>query len=211
MPKKLFSLLLGLALMVLPLTGYSFAYNLRLMTMGDAEGLINEGNDYSNYIEQINGINISNVSVAHLNDSFSCGFPQNNRPSSYIYDLEKKGVRQGYDLNFAQPFSNGFNLGILYFNEARDYRSSYINSSGNFQMLNRAGRAEAKTVILGYKLTDWFDLAVAYDDTAQFDTYGGTETTREGVVKQESSFYRGLSYGLRLYNENCWFNLSLSD
>ncbi len=211
MLKKFFPLFVGLAFIMANLIGSSYAYNLRLMAMGDAEGLVNEGMDYSNYIEQINGVKKANVSISHLDNFFSYSFPQNNQPSSFIYDLEKKGVRQGYELNFAQPFSNGLNLGLLYFNEARDYRSSYINSSGNFQMLNRNGRAEAKTIILGYKLTDWFDLAVAYDDTAQFDSYGGTEISREGVVKQESSVYRGLSYGLRLHNENYWLNLSLSE
>ncbi|MFH1361275.1 MAG: hypothetical protein ABIH69_01290 [bacterium] len=167
--------------------------------------------DYTNNIVEINNIEEGHASVSYLTNVFSNNFPQNNQPSSSIYDLEKKGARDGYQVDCVYPATSALNIGLSYGLTTRDLRSSYIDSAGEVQTLDRNGRFEERTVIVGYQLTDWFDLTVAYDDTAQFDSYGGSEVSREGVVGEEGTHFGGLSYGLRLHNENFWFGLSLGD
>ena len=188
----------------------SYASTLRLLAMGDMQGIVEDETDYELDITSF-AFKQKNVSIEYANNYFSNSFPQNDVPSVLIYDLERKGSQDKYQINTVYPINSDLVLGIGYTNETRDFRSSYLNSSGNMQTLKRTGNTELRSIVMGYALADWFNLGLAYDDNLVNDDYSGTEISREGVVAKESSGSRGLSYGIRLYNPSFWFNLTLGE
>jgi len=189
----------------------SFASTLRLMAMGDMQGIVEDESDYQFDITSFDFKQNKNLSVEYFNTYFSNYFPQNDVPSNLIYDLERKGAEDQYRLNAFYPIDSNLAVGIGYSKATRDFRSSYINSNGDAQTLKRVGNTEMKGIIVGYALTDWFNLGLAYDDNVVNDDYTGTEASREGVFASENSNFSGLSYGIKLYNPSFWFNLTMGD
>ncbi len=211
MSKKTIIASIGLAvILVAGMPGPSCASPLRLMAMGEMQGIVEDDTDYERDITSYD-FKQKNASIGYLSNYFSNSLPQNTTPSDLIYDLERKGTQDKYQLDAVYPVNSILAVGIGYCKETRDFRSSYVNSSGNTQTLKRTGNTELKNIVLGYALADWFNLGLAYDDNIQSDDFTGTEISREGVVAKESSAFRGLSYGLKMYNPSFWFNLSLGE
>ncbi len=187
----------------------SFASTVRLMAMGDMQGIIEDETDYERDLTSFD-FKQKNVSSFYLYNNYGSDLFQ-NFPSYLITDLERKGAQDRYQLNAVYPLNSKFIVGIEYSRSTREYRSAYIDIDGNIQTLKRAGDTETKSVMAGYALTDWCNLGLVYDNNQQNDDYSGTETLWEGVTAKESSSFSGLSYGVKLYNPSYWFNLSMGE
>jgi len=125
--------------------------------------------------------------------------------------LQRKGVRDEYQIDAVYQVNPKFTFGLEYNKKIRDYRSSYINQDGDWQRLERTGNEELKSIMVGYKVTDWLDLGLVYDDNVQSDTFDGTEASREGVVAKENGSCSGLACGLRFHNPGFWFSLTAGE
>jgi hypothetical protein len=191
--------------------GNSFASTLRLMAMGEMQGIVEDDSDYKIDTASIASGQKNRISVDYLFSNFTNKFSQNLTPSSAIYDLQRKGVRDEYQIDAVYQLNPSFTLGLEYSKKIRDYRSSYINQDGDWQRLERNGNEELKSIMVGYKVTEWFDLGLVYDDHVQSDNFDGTEASREGVVAKENSSFRGLACGLRFHSPGFWFSLTAGE
>ncbi|MGB9585826.1 MAG: hypothetical protein ACPL7A_00215 [Anaerolineales bacterium] len=178
--------------------------------MGEMQGIVENETDYQCDITSFD-FKQKSASIGYFSDYFSNSLPRNSTPSNLIYDLERKGSQDKYQLDAVYPVNSSLVVGMGYSKETRDFRSSYVNSRGNTQTLKRTGNTELKNIIVGYALVDWFNLGLAYDDNIQNDDFTGTEISREGVIAKESSCFRGLSYGIKMHTPSFWFNLSLGE
>jgi len=189
----------------------AFSSNLRLLAMGEMQGIVEDESDYELNPAEIASKQNRSLEIDYFSNSYGNYFPRNNYPSDLIYDLERKGGEDNYKVRAVYGIGPKYRLGIIYDKNQEDFRSAYVNYAGHTHTLRKIGNSEIMQVILGYPFADWANVAIAYNGSSVRNDFSGTEATREGVQAKENSAYSGLACGIKLYNPWFWFDLAVGE
>jgi hypothetical protein len=191
-----------LILFLLIACGFSaYGSELRLMGMGELQGIIDDDTDYLYDITALPTVKSSQISVWQMTNSFSNYFPMNNAPSTYILELRREGSNNNNSINGIFKFGRQFAVAVHSDLKLRDFFATYLDSLGVQQTLKRKGSSNTKFAGFGYSPVYWFTFGAGYEEQLMDDVYTGSETTRpdgaDGINCEETGHARSVFYGLR--------------
>lgn len=71
------------------------------------------------------------------------------------------------------------------------------------------GGSEKKRIALGYRLTNWLDIGIGYEDYISEDEFRGTDSLNSLVNSNENAYVKDLFYGINLHSEWLTFGISI--
>jgi hypothetical protein len=207
--KHLFVVIASVICFTVSLASASYCSSLRLMAMGDMQGIIDDDSDYLWDVAYLPFVGKSSVSISYLDNAFQADLPNNNITPVFsdIIDLNRNGNRNAYNADIVEKFGPSFAMNLRLNNETRDFSSTYIDETGAEQKLERKGTTTQGVAGLAYDIGDWLALGIGYESYITDDQYTGSEPSREGINCSEQGDSKGLTYSLRFHSPDFFFTL----
>lgn len=114
MLRKIISLLTLAVVLLVGKPSLSCASIVRLLALGDMQGIVTDDSDYENNIADLASLNQRKVSSFYSYNYFSNIIAQNDSPSATIRDYERIGLAEEYGVNTVYPLNSSLIVEISY-------------------------------------------------------------------------------------------------
>jgi hypothetical protein len=194
---------------LLVLSTPTFASDIRLFSMGDMQGVIEDESDYNRDVTFIPAIRNSRVSNVFTDNHFDQRFPGNDcilAPwALQDYTRQGRSTTNNYDMLIKVDRSSGF--AFQYEEQNRDYISHYYDATSAPQTIKRYGYTTKSTIAYGSALSSWFAYGLGYENLAMSDKYVGTVTSLSGTNCREDGTVNGAFIGARFGDISRYFSV----
>lgn len=211
------STLLGFGILTFEFTSY--ASPLRLMAMGDMQGIVEDESDYLYDVTALQSIQNNHISLFSGITNYVNTFNKNNL-NDFTTDYDRSGSSSPYNVTTAFKGNNGVAIYASYFNQNVDSDMSYFTSTGidwSYKEYDvtakKIGYFESSSLGISYKVNDWLIIgATAKNSSFNFHyveralcASPSIETIENEYDETSTKFYSG-TY-LRLCNEKAFLSL----
>jgi hypothetical protein len=192
--RKALALLLFIFLFSVP----ALTSEIRLMGMGDMQGIIDDDTDYDRDVTFIPSIINSHVFSDITSNNFVQAFPGNNSVSTpgLLRDFNRSGSGLTANTDILMKLDKNIGVNIKYSEQDRTYMTRYYDAGVPYS-IKRNGDTQQSLVSYGSAPTNWFAYGAGYENYSVSDAYTGTETGFPATTCQEDGGMDSVFFGTR--------------
>jgi len=222
--KKVFILLILISIAAL-VASACYSSPLRLMAMGDMQGIVEDESDYLQDTTALAFIKNNQLTSSALSSNFSNSFDKTalSLPDIYTRAYDWSGIRGLCDLSMNYKINDPLSMFIQYSNQNNDYEMSYISindldTRAYDVSVVRKGTMQTTSTGLSYKALDWlvlgavykqYYLADHYNEEGNYTTIGTIPPVVTGEYSasySKQSFTSMMLYDIRAFNKDSYLS-----